>query len=177
MQVDSVFDKLFTYFDVSTMRELADKMEVSYSSITKWKNRNAINAIKKRCRELKIFDEIFGQQFELINTVNVQNINRTLFIFRLRILVYLYMMFKESNIRNLNDFEKWNQDRELEPAYKRFIKDFRIDFKNDLVSLPSYREETVMYLDYFLTVDEQEYLFSNSEQFESFLFWAIKEKR
>lgn len=55
-----IFDRLFNFFNVSTITELAKKLEMSQPAVTNWQRRNSINAIKKRCRELGIYNEIFG---------------------------------------------------------------------------------------------------------------------
>lgn len=60
MEINEIIDKLFDYFNVSSIQDLSQKMNVSQPTISKWKNRNAISAVKKRCRELGIYNEIFG---------------------------------------------------------------------------------------------------------------------
>jgi hypothetical protein len=46
-------------------------MDISQQTISAWKSRNSINAIKKKCRELGIFDKIFHD----INIQSIQTIN------------------------------------------------------------------------------------------------------
>lgn len=70
MEINDIIDKLFDYFDVYSIQDLALKMNVSQPTISKWKTRNSINAIKKKCRELGIYNEIFGD----LNS-NIQNIH------------------------------------------------------------------------------------------------------
>ena len=60
MSFDVILDKLFDHYDVYSMSELAECMGVSQPNISKWKSRNSISAIKKKCRELGIYNEIFG---------------------------------------------------------------------------------------------------------------------
>ena len=69
MDIENVFEELFAHFDVSTIRDLSKKIDMSESTVSKWGQRNSINAIKKKCRELKIYDEIFG-------TTNTQEISK-----------------------------------------------------------------------------------------------------
>ncbi|MFW2605225.1 hypothetical protein [Aliarcobacter butzleri] len=57
-----IFDRLFNFFNVSTITELAKKLEMSQPAVTNWQRRNSINAIKKRCRELGIYPEIFKDE-------------------------------------------------------------------------------------------------------------------
>ena len=59
MEINVIIDRLFDYFEVTSIQDLAEKMNVSQPTISKWKTRNAISAIKKRCRELGIYNEIF----------------------------------------------------------------------------------------------------------------------
>lgn len=70
-EINEIFDKLFSFFDVSTITELAQKLEMSQPAVTNWQRRNSISAIKKRCRELGIYNEIFGDLNS--NTNNFQN--------------------------------------------------------------------------------------------------------
>ena len=57
------------FYTVFTMKELSEKIGISQQAISKWKNNNSIVAIKKKCRELGIYNEIFGD----LNTQNIQN--------------------------------------------------------------------------------------------------------
>lgn len=59
--IDLIFDRLFDYFKVGTISDLAKKMDIPQSTISKWKQRNSVSAIKKVCRELSIYREIFGE--------------------------------------------------------------------------------------------------------------------
>jgi hypothetical protein len=60
MNADAIIDLLFIHFNVSTITELANKLEMSQPAVTNWQRRNSISAIKKKCRELGIYNEIFG---------------------------------------------------------------------------------------------------------------------
>ncbi|RXK06982.1 hypothetical protein [Halarcobacter bivalviorum] len=57
---EELIKKLMTYYNVFSMHELAKKIGISQPAITKWKKNNSINAIKKKCRELGIYNDIFG---------------------------------------------------------------------------------------------------------------------
>jgi len=74
MEINEIIDKLFDYFNVSSIQDLSQKMNVSQPTISKWKTRNAISAIKKRCRELGIYNEIFGDLNSNINNQTNQTI-------------------------------------------------------------------------------------------------------
>lgn len=67
--IESVLEKLLTYYDLDNMSQLAEKLGVTQPTISKWKSRGSILPVKKICRELGIYNEIFGD----INTNNYQN--------------------------------------------------------------------------------------------------------
>ena len=58
-KVDDVLLKLFEYYKVSTMTELAKILDTTPQTISSWKIRNSINTVKKKCKELGIYNEIF----------------------------------------------------------------------------------------------------------------------
>ena len=62
LSAEVILDKLFDYFGVAGNIELAEKMNTTRQTITNWKKRNSINPIKKKCRELGIYRDIFGDQ-------------------------------------------------------------------------------------------------------------------
>jgi len=65
--------KLMIYYEVVTVNELAEKIDTPAGTISKWKQRNSINVIKKKCRELGIYEDIFDD----IETIdNGENINK-----------------------------------------------------------------------------------------------------
>ena len=71
LNADTLIDLLFIHFNVTTMADLAIHISVSQQTISKWKQRNSVNAIKKKCIELGIYNEIFGNLNSNIN--NFQN--------------------------------------------------------------------------------------------------------
>lgn len=60
--IDEILKKLYRYYDVISDRELAVIFGISPQSITNWKSRNAVAAIKKKCRELGIYNDIFRDE-------------------------------------------------------------------------------------------------------------------
>lgn len=72
MQYNANFyiEKLLNFYSVSTISDLADSISIKQTSISSWKSRNSINAIKKKCRELGIYNEIFGESSQKIDTTN-----------------------------------------------------------------------------------------------------------
>ena len=59
-QAELLIDKLLNYYNVSTYSDLGIKINVSQANISSWKIRNSVNAIKNKCKELGIYNEIFG---------------------------------------------------------------------------------------------------------------------
>lgn len=62
MNAEQLIDKLMAYYNVFSMHELSSKIGISQPAISKWKINNSIVAIKKKCRELGIYNEIFEVQ-------------------------------------------------------------------------------------------------------------------
>ncbi|MCF6245070.1 MAG: helix-turn-helix domain containing protein [Sulfurovum sp.] len=60
MNANDLIEILMDYYNVSSNNELAIKLNMQPSSVSSWKNRNSVNAIKRKCRELGIYKEIFG---------------------------------------------------------------------------------------------------------------------
>lgn len=58
-EINAIFDRLHSFYGVSSISDLAIKMNTTQPTISNWKSRNSITAIKKRCRELGIYDNIF----------------------------------------------------------------------------------------------------------------------
>lgn len=69
MDANQIIDKLMEYYDVTTISELSEILNIGQPAISKWKKNNSVNTIKKKCRELGIYDVIFGD----INTQNIPN--------------------------------------------------------------------------------------------------------
>jgi uncharacterized protein YjcR len=70
INAEYLIEQLLSYYKVTTISDLANKIGVSQQSISGWKSRNSISAIKTKCRKLGIYNEIFGE-----SSVNSQNIN------------------------------------------------------------------------------------------------------
>ena len=71
MEAERILDKIMLYFSVVNYSELAKKIGVAQQNISKWKSRNSVNAIKKKCRELGIYNDIFVVQKEDKNMNNI----------------------------------------------------------------------------------------------------------
>jgi len=59
-ELEYYIDKLFLHYNVQTIIDLAKAMGVSQSTISKWRERKRISALKKRCMKLGIYKDIFG---------------------------------------------------------------------------------------------------------------------
>lgn len=68
---EKLIERLMSFFNVFSLHELADKLGISQPAISKWKKANSIMAIKKKCRELGIYNQIFEDLNSNIN--NYQN--------------------------------------------------------------------------------------------------------
>lgn len=67
IKIDEILEKMLLFYDLDNMSQLADKIGVSQPTISKWKARNSILPIKKICKELGIYEEIFG---DLVSSIN-----------------------------------------------------------------------------------------------------------
>lgn len=75
MTAEDIIYELYRYFQVNNNIDLAEKLKISQQTISNWKSRNSLSAIKKKCRELGIYAEIFGS-LDLGTTINQGNNSR-----------------------------------------------------------------------------------------------------
>lgn len=73
MTAEDLIYKLYSFFDVKNNLDLANKLETTAQTISNWKSRNSVNAIKKKCRELGIYNEIFGDLNSSINNQTIRD--------------------------------------------------------------------------------------------------------
>lgn len=75
MQNEAIFliEKLLNYYNLTSLQELAEKLNIKQSSLSSWKSRNSINAIRNKCRELGIYNEIFGDLNSNINNQTIRD--------------------------------------------------------------------------------------------------------
>jgi hypothetical protein len=76
MNFEYYFDKILNFYNVSTIKELGLVIDTGASTISNWKQRNSITALKKKCRELGIYNEIFGDLNSSVNNFHNSNINK-----------------------------------------------------------------------------------------------------
>ena len=65
------FEKMMNFYNCSTIKELAAKINTLPSTVSNWNQRQSISALKKKCRELGIFGDIFSSSVQN----NFQNAN------------------------------------------------------------------------------------------------------
>lgn len=58
--IEFIFEKLFNFYNVNSIKELSQKLDIQPSTASNWKQRSSISAVKKRCREIGIYNDIFG---------------------------------------------------------------------------------------------------------------------
>ncbi|WP_323589020.1 hypothetical protein [Aliarcobacter butzleri] len=68
-------EKIMDYYEVHTITELSKILGIGQPAITKWKINNSILPIKKKCRELGIYNQIFGD-LNSNTTINQGNNSR-----------------------------------------------------------------------------------------------------
>ena len=72
-QSEILIDKILDHYSVATYSELALKINTTQQTISSWKQRNSVNAIKKKCKELGIYNEIFGDLNSNINNQTIRD--------------------------------------------------------------------------------------------------------
>ncbi len=58
--VENILERLYSFYNVTGASELSEKIDTTQQTISNWKKRNSVSAIKKKCRELGIYEDIFG---------------------------------------------------------------------------------------------------------------------
>ncbi|WP_428739849.1 helix-turn-helix domain-containing protein [Sulfurimonas sp.] len=178
MSAEKIIEKLMNYYNVSTLQELAHYMNVTQPMISRWKKNNSVAAIRKKCVELDIIDQIFEHQ----NTKNdqifdYQSINNKLFNFSRRSLIYLYFLLQKTNIKNAIDYYSYLEQKETNNKFKNFIDEFFIDLKNDNISFTQNSGEAEQFVTFLLKNDEIDYIFSNKDLFLKSILFISKQKR
>lgn len=155
MDINDIFERLFNFFNVSTITELAKKLEMSQPAITNWERRNSVSAIKKRCRVLGIYNEIFGdlninnnqineskiENFSInivsYNNINMKKIIRDWGIQGYGITVGIILYLKENDTLNLTDIDLLADDLKTSTfLIKKVIEDCNFFLKeNNIITL------------------------------------------
>jgi len=75
-EADFLINNMLNIYQVGTISQLSHIINVAQQTISNWKARNSINAIKKLCLQLEIYDEVFGNLEESKNNIiNLQGSN------------------------------------------------------------------------------------------------------
>ena len=108
------YDKLLNFYNVNTLKDLSEVTNIPISTMSSIKQRNSITALKKKCRELGIYNEIF------------KNTNKE----DLKIEVLEKSLFNDNINKTLEIINTMTKDnKELENKFDQFLKDF---VKNNL---------------------------------------------
>ncbi|APW64419.1 hypothetical protein LPB137_00520 [Poseidonibacter parvus] len=68
MNASRLIDRLMSYYNVHTISELSNILNIGQPAISKWKKNNSIKTIKNKLLELGIYDEIIKkEEIDLIN--------------------------------------------------------------------------------------------------------------
>lgn len=176
MEINEIFDNLFKFFKVNSISDLSLKLGVSQPAISKWKTRNSINAIKKKCRDLGIYDDIFYNKEDITTSyINKYNINNKLFNFKRNTLIYFLFLIQETNINSSNTYYNYQHQKNEENKIINFFKDFRIDFETGNFSSEHNRIKLDEYISHLISNEELDFIFSNKELFIKSLQFTLKE--
>lgn len=77
MTAEELIYVLYKYFNVDNNIDLAKEMNVTKQTISNWKTRDSISAIKKKCYELGIYDNIFSNT-DFSNSTNTVSNNSSI---------------------------------------------------------------------------------------------------
>ncbi len=137
INADTLIDLLFIHFNVTTMADLAMHISVSQQTISKWKQRNSVNAIKKKCIELGIYNEIFGDSNSNINNFqsSKNKINRGSLIGNTTINKepLIDSLIPESILMELNTVFKQLENKKKDIEFVDTITYKIVDFINEVI--------------------------------------------
>lgn len=132
-EVEFYIEKLFNYFNVSTISELAKLLNTQQSSISSWRNRNALAPIKKKCRELGIYNNIFGELNDFSNsTYSLNNHSSLIDNSQNKTISNNYSIIPKNLILELSTLFSRVNDESIKKDISYKIEDFIIELKKDL---------------------------------------------
>ncbi|WP_321313636.1 hypothetical protein [Halarcobacter sp.] len=182
MNINDVFEKLFDYFKVYTIKDLANAIETPEPTVSKWKQRSAISPIKKKCKKLGIYDHIFREIDSFSESDFFYTINNTLYNFEIASLISLYFILNKTNINSYDSYCSYNMEKnDIKQNIFNFIKsefkEFGFNLKNDMFTTRKGRYKLNEDFKYFLSKDKIDYIFENKEQFKESIIFLIEKKR
>lgn len=70
-------DRLMEFYGVDTISELAEYIKVGHPTISKWRKNNSIDAIKKKSRELGLYNYLFDDfEVDLFQNLEYDNLSK-----------------------------------------------------------------------------------------------------
>lgn len=122
-----IIEKLMDHYKVYKLKELSQKMNVKYDSLSSWKNAATINPLKNICRELNIYNEIFNNLNDTNNnncedkkhlhidtiSYNDKELNRVIKNWGIQgygVVIALVIYLKENNTLNLKYIDSFSKD-------------------------------------------------------------------
>ena len=132
-EIEFYIEKLLNYFNVTTISDLAEVMEIKQSSISSWKIRNSISAIRKKCRELGIHKEIFGELNDFSNSnYNLNNHSSLIDNSTNKYISTQITNIPDNLMFELNSLFSRITDENLKKEISYKIEDFIIDIKKQI---------------------------------------------
>ena len=132
-EIEFYIEKLLNYFNVTTISDLAEVMEIKQSSISSWKIRNSISAIRKKCRELGIYKEIFGELNDFSNSnYNLNNHSSLIDNSTNKYISTQITNIPDNLMFELNSLFSRITDENLKKEISYKIEDFIIDIKKQI---------------------------------------------
>lgn len=127
MTAEDLIYILYNYFGVTSNIDLAEKLNTTQQTISNWKTRNSVAAIRKKCRELGIYNDIFGDSHvqQIVTSNSGQNAMH----------VGGDQIFDKDSTRNADDIDPATYNLFLE-AYKKAVSND--DLKSLRVHLMEY---------------------------------------
>ena len=127
--VENALERLYSFYNVANATELSKKINTSKKTISTWKIRNSINALKKKCKEIGIYKEIF-ENFEIIENLNLENNSNTSFEYYFKEFLNYFDVF---TIKELSEkigippstISNWNQRKSI-TALKKAARELNI---------------------------------------------------
>ena len=122
--VENILERLYSFYQLTGASELSEKIDVTQQTISNWKKRNSISAVKKRCRELGVYDEIFDEKEKIYDEMNLKfNISQKRKILKEQCKKYDIQTTTIKNLRLLylfQELEKYSNEN-LEKSLKDLL--------------------------------------------------------
>ena len=127
--VENALERLYSFYNVANATELSKKINTSKKTISTWKIRNSINALKKKCKGIGIYKERF-ENFEIIENLNLENNSNTSFEYYFKEFLNYFDVF---TIKELSEkigippstISNWNQRKSI-TALKKAARELNI---------------------------------------------------